>query len=324
MLPDTYNLSNFIRAVKNPSRFVAEGRRRITQAARPIQNWRFRKQYGQGVDIIERDWDNLLIFDSCRYSNFEEYNSIDGELQSVVSRGSRSSEFLKSNFEGREIHDTVYITANPYTEMLSDDVFHWVDNLLVDHWNAELGTVPPDAVVTAAKKAVERFPRKRLIVHFMQPHTPWIGPTANRIRERLDVEGYDRLLIRDSESSKGDGVDYWEGVRNDNISEQEMHQAYRESIEIVCSHGQELINSLSGKSVVTADHGEMLGERIIPGGSRIYGHPKKTYTPELAVVPWLVVEGKTRRKTSLDPPVGFKRLEDDKVEDRLRALGYTE
>jgi hypothetical protein len=77
--------------------------------------------------------------------------------------------------------------------------------------------------------------------------------------------------------------------------------------------------------VITADHGNLVGERLGPIPTRRkYGHPYGVHTEELVVVPWFVVEGETRREMRADSPVESdgESVSDEELEDRLEALGY--
>lgn len=269
--------------------------------------------------VLDEEWDNLLILDGCRYDTFEECNTIDGDLQSRVSPGSQSWEFLRRNFSGESAHDVVYVTANPFSSRLEDDVFHALIDLL-DAWDDQLQTVLPGAVVEAALDAHDRFPDKRLIVHFMQPHYPFLG---QRGRE-LDVRGFHR----DQEDSF-DEPSVWQVLRHrqydyEGVTRRTVKAAYRENLEVALPHVERLVAELPGRSVVTADHGNLLGERLYPVPVREYGHPRGLYSPPLVRVPWLVVDGGERRSVTSEPPVDTPDLEDEIVTRRLEALGYRE
>jgi len=267
-----------------------------------------------GTHVVKEDWDNLLILDACRYDMFEEQNFIAGDLERRRSLGSESWEFLDENFVGGEFHDTVYITANPHTTKLPDGTFHAVINLLDDGWDPEQRTVLPETVVTATRRAAERFPEKRLIVHFMQPHFPFIGDSGRR----LDHGG-----IEGSATENGDSKRHvWGALRHGRISKTDVRKAYCENLDVVLPHVDALLDSLSGKSIITSDHGNLLGERIGPLPVRGYGHPRGLDTPALRTVPWLVVDGSDRRSVVAEPPVGDRNPDDRTVEQRLEALGY--
>lgn len=279
----------------------------------------FRIKYDSGVNVIQKDWDNLIILDACRADFFARYNEIDGECQTVISQGSRSKEFIDANFQDKELHDTIYITANPFVERLSDDVFFKVYySELINEWDNQLKTIPPEAVVEATVQMHEQYPNKRLITHLMQPHAPYIGSTGQELYERYEF-GVFNPKFKTSEEFGIAGPNIPAAIKNGPIQENELRQAYKENVQIAIKSAQELIEQISGKSIITADHGEMLGERIIV--SKEYGHGS-VVTPELRVVPWHIVDSENRRDVTEDEPEEFIRLDEDIREDRLKALGY--
>ena len=158
-LLEKYNLSSLERAIRQPNLVIDELRRL------PIilQNLWFKYTHPEPIDVMDKDWDNLLILDACRFDYFEDHNEISGELTSVVSHGSHSWEFIEGNFIDRKLHDTVYVSANPHTEKLPSNLFHAVEPIYQTEWNSELGTVLPEDIVTAALQANEQYPNKRLI-----------------------------------------------------------------------------------------------------------------------------------------------------------------
>lgn len=307
-------LSSVSKAIKDPTIFLNE-------AERLLAKYIFETKYGDGIDVMARDWDNLLILDACRADFFTEHNEIDGELQTVVSRGSASWEFLTANFAGRELHDTILVTANPFVEKLSDDVFFDVCYAeLFERWDDSLKTIPPETVVEATLQKNKQHPDKRLIAHFMQPHAPYVGSTGRELYERYefgvfnpDMKGNEGFTVPEA------GIP--QAVEEGPIREEELRQAYAENVQIAIKHAARLVERLNGRSVVTADHGEMLGERELV--RKRYGHRDNIYTPELRIVPWLIVESSDRREVIAGEPSEFERLDDDVRESRLQALGYT-
>jgi len=316
------SLGDLRRAVENPTLAVDYVRHRLRLRARRYHGAVHRALADEPpTDVLDEEWDDLLVLDGCRLDTFAECNAIDGDLQSRVSRGSQSWEFLRENFAGERAHDTVYVTANPFASRLDDGVFHAVVDLL-DEWDDRLQTVRPETVAEAALDAHRRFPDKRLIVHFMQPHYPFIG---ERGRE-LDVRGY-----QPNQEESFDAPSVWRILRHDryddeSVSREAVVEAYRENLALVLPHVERLVDELPGRSVVTADHGNLLGERLLPVPVREYGHPRGLYSPALVRVPWLVVDGGTRRSVASDPPVDLERSSPDDavVSRRLSALGYRE
>jgi membrane-anchored protein YejM (alkaline phosphatase superfamily) len=111
-------------------------------------------------------------------------------------------------------------------------------------------------------------------------------------------------------------------VRDNKISEYKIKNAYRETLNLVLIEVDNFITQTYGKTVITADHGEMLGERPWPLTSKKWGHPRNFYTPELCKVPWYVTKHESRRLIEPDPPVPQETFKKQKVNERLRDLGY--
>jgi len=270
-----------------------------------------------GIDVMAEDWENLIVLDACRYDLFKSHHDLPGELSARESRAAHTSEFILGNFHERDLTDTVYVTASPilqrgYPERYNPE-FHAVVNVWQeDGWDDEWNSVLPETMVEYAVDAAERYPKKRLIVHFMQPHYPFIGS---------DLE-IDKQSIPDPEKITTD-IWYEMMQKNTDLSRDEILDAYRTNLEIVLPHVEQLLSSLDGKSVVTSDHGNTLGNRARPIPIREWGHPKGIYMPDIVTVPWLEYCDGSRREIISDPPVAEEsNVEDDIVKDRLRQLGY--
>ncbi|WP_139173356.1 hypothetical protein [Halogranum gelatinilyticum] len=263
----------------------------------------------EGEDFISQDWDNLLILDACRFDSFKELNSIEGDLQAKKSRASSTVGFLDSNISNRELHDTVYVSANPQLEWKSElfspdfhDVIHvWKE----DGWDSSKRTVLPSTVNEFAVKANEKYPNKRLIIHYLQPHCPFIGKKGDSYTD-------------------GGGIDFWPKVRAGKIDTpvDVLFDAYHENLEVVLESVEKLTDMIGGKTVVTSDHGQLIGERSFPIPFRDFGHPQETFVSELVNVPWLEIDG-DRRAIKSESPQGYdKNIEDDVIKERLENLGY--
>lgn len=315
-----HTLRDVRRAVENPTLAIDYVQHRIRLRARRYHSAVHRTLASESpTSVLDEEWDDLLILDGCRLDTFRECNAIEGDLQSRISHGSQSWEFLRENFAGERAHDTVYVTANPFASRLDGDAFHAVVDLL-DEWDDRLQTVPPETVAEAALDAHRRYPDKRLIVHFMQPHYPFIGDRGRA----LDVRGY-----RPNQDESFDAPSVWRILRHDRydhetVTREAVIEAYRENLELALPHVERLVDELSGRSVVTADHGNLLGERLSPIPVREYGHPRGLYSPALVRVPWLVVDDDRRRTVASDPPVERSSTDEEVVSRRLSALGYRE
>lgn len=260
---------------------------------------------------MEQDWDNLVILDACRYDLFKEVNTIDGRLTPVISRGSSTREFLQSNFRGREFFDTIYISANP--QLAIHNIFQsFFDHvpLWEDHWDDNLRTVLPSDVVQQTMRVHKENPNKRLIVHFIQPHYPFIGPTGSRISHgSLYGDG----IIADERDERS----IWSQLKDGIVEKQVVEKAYRENLELVLPHIRDLISRLNGKSAVTSDHGNSFGRW------GIYGHPGKRFLMDLVKVPWLDIDTDSRREITSGQMVReHDSSEKNEITDRLEDLGY--
>jgi hypothetical protein len=292
--------------------------RHVSGLLRPIFNTWFRLNHGEGIDVMSEDWDTLILFDACRYDDFSRRNSLDGEIQSRLSKAADSREFVNRNFIGRELHDTVYVTANPHYHLVEEDTFHAVDAGPISEWDSDLQCVPPEAVTEVAIQTHERFPNKRIIVHYMQPHDPPLGKTADRLREQLRLGGPQPS----TSGADKDAPRIMEAVAAGEVQLDVARKAYRETIDIVLEDVERLIDHIGGRVVISADHGEMFGEQPYPILGNLYEHYRHPHTVELCQVPWFVIERGDRRKVRSDPPLGTPKVTSREVSDQLEALGY--
>lgn len=272
--------------------------------------------------ITDADWDDLIILDACRYDQFERLHPFSGDLESRISVGSATPEFLERTFSGESCFDTVYVTANPmYRHVGLEGVFHAVIDVWQTHWDEERRTVWPEAVVEATREAHETYPNKRVLTHFMQPHYPFLGETGEAIAHS-GIEWTKRLVEQD-ESSR-DNPTVWSLASEGELEEETVRTAYDENLEVVLPHVQELLDATEGRTVVTSDHGNLIGERIAPLNEKQYGHPWNTDVDGLRKVPWLVVERSNRRRIEPEPPRDKDEIRGSVVEDRLSDLGYVD
>lgn len=307
-----YSLSQLRRGFDSPNLFFRELNR--------LYHRRFnRRRYNtDGVDIFEEDWDTLVVLDACRYDMFSEYNTLPGRLEARRSRGSSTTEFLFGNFADRTLHDTVYVTANPqyhrHREALGSELHAVVDIWREDGWDAEEGTVLSETVTEYAQQAAERYPNKRLIVHYMQPHYPFVGSDTEFDKGQLDGRRTDRRNV-------------WNQLMQGELSVDRatIWELYVENLEHALPHVETLVCALDGKTVVTADHGNVVGERAFPFPVREWGHPRGLYFNELVTVPWLVYEDGPRREVVAEVPTATTDdADEDVVTERLEHLGYAE
>lgn len=330
--PERYSLNNIKRALKHPRQ----------SAYWELRNWHRKFVTGfcsernsflnsNKTDIMGRDWDNLIILDACRYDAFEEINDLSGELEALELASSNSSEFVDEYFLRRDHYDTVLVTGNPHSPTPSDGVFHDVRFVDVRDVDGEqypgppvddASVVPPEDIVSATINAHEEDPQKRIISHFMQPHLPFLGERGRELYSKTmsGSTGHRDGVYKGGKSWVA--LDIYRAVLDDefDISSDDIWAAYLENLRIVLDYVDGLVQELDGKTVITADHGELLGDRIL--GLPYFGHPPKIRTPKLNTVPWFTIESETRREVTEDPPGSLETRDDDAREAQLEALGY--
>ncbi|WP_199243376.1 alkaline phosphatase family protein [Halopenitus persicus] len=179
-----------------------------------------------------------------------------------------------------------------------------------DGWDEKSGTVLPETVTKYAIEAAETYPKKRLVVHYMQPHYPFVYGDAEF--------GRDHLQKRDPDEANP----WYKKLYGElDITRDRLWTAYVENLKGALPHVKKFLSQTKGRTIVTADHGNMFGEQSFPIPIREWGHPHTTFTEELVKVPWLVVEDGSRREivpeeSNASPDV------DSNVSDRLQQLGY--
>ncbi|WP_254272285.1 hypothetical protein [Haloarcula marina] len=275
-----------------------------------LNQWRVgERYYPGGVDVFDEDWDNLIILDACRYDFFVRQVSLPGTTERRTSRGATSREFIRGNFTNRDAHDTVYVSANPWFlrlhERIGGEVHDYV-NLHTDEKRDAVGglTTRPETVTEHAVEAHDTYPNKRLIIHYLQPHQPYLTDFG---RENFDFHRDAVLSVKRSDVDRGDVI-----------------RAYRENLDLVLGEVGSLVDSLTGKTVITADHGELLGERERPIPVRGFGHPGGVYVDELLEVPWHVLETSPRKEIVAEKPAAAldEQIDHEAVEQQLEDLGY--
>ena len=316
---DGYTIKNFIGALSEPDRILGEVQRWEKAAKRRClevnSQWYSYYRDDSGFDVFQEDWDNLLIIDAARPDILREIAPSDWSIDIRRSPGTYSFEFMENSFLPGPHHDTVYITANPHAAKLPNDLFHATYNLLNSKWNDEKRTVLPEEVVDSTLSLASVYPNKRLLVHLMQPHFPFIGELGRQL-EHGGVE----MHLSDNEQSEEPHP--WDRrMFNRDIEHETLLKAFKENHEIALEHAEDIVDALDGKSIITADHANLLGERGFPIPIRMYGHPQNMHKRELIEVPWIEIPG-DRRDISADPPRSRNPLDDEIAKDRLQKLGY--
>jgi len=283
------------------------------KAVAELNPWRFSRglekafpSFTEQTSLINSPgaWDVLIVLDACRHDVFENvvHDLLDGSLARVRSPASMTIPWLKRTWHGT-YRGVTYVSAHPYvnsmTPMGSFDArgkFSAVIDVWRNGFDFSYGTTPPWNVNKAvkrlllslrARRVVRRRPgakrRPKLVIHYVQPHFPYIGVEDVRriarvmrvLKERLSVRSLELgHLVNIYLIDKLDG-----GLEN---LARFLRRSYEETLRLVLEHVALLLEDLRGRVVITADHGELLGEH------GLFFHLPLPL-PELRHVPWFVV-----------------------------------
>lgn len=303
-----YSMTQLVRAIKQP--------RLATRELNKLYFTRLgsRRFNPHGISVMDEDWDTLILLDACRYDMFEELHDLPGELEFRISRGSATPEFLRGNFANRDLHDTVYVTANPmfHTWPGLDTEFHTVVNVWEeDGWNDTYQTVLPETMKDYGLQAAKDYPDKRLILHFMQPHYPFL--TKETTFDKGHLYGQEEGTLA-----------FWRQIFLGQLSipTEKIWNLYNDNLRKTLPSLTTLLEELPGKTVVSADHGNMVGDRSFPIPIKEWGHPGGHYLDELVTVPWLVQQNGERRTIIVDAPETQEAADEAEVKKKLEQLGY--
>lgn len=282
---------------------------------------------------MNKEWDHLIVLDACRYDYFAKlyHNFLAGNIKKAVSLAFKTEYWCKKNFT-TYYEDVVYVSSNPIinskVEVLGFDAKeHFFD--IIDVWNwgwdEKQGVVPPDQVNKGVMEAKRKYPEKKLIIHYMQPHAPYLRPgkgeefisfcnspeiLVGKSNQKKESKGLRGVLSKAKNKIFYLGSSAWDLIPNflpcqrllwkireafgfssrnpeeialRKLGEEEVHLAYEETLLYVLKYVSELVDNLRGKIVITADHGELLGE----GGE--YGHATGP-TSKLLEIPYFEVK----------------------------------
>ncbi len=225
-------------------------------------------------------------------------------FEPAISVGSTSAEWMGKNFTEQytdEMADTVHVTANLYSDSeLDPNSFAQLDEVWRYGWDDELRTIPARAVTDRAIYHGRNSDFERMIVHYMQPHYPFIpNPEIGS-------------GIRSGESEPS----VWKQLRHGDVTKETVWDAYRANLQYVLEDVELLLANLEAEQVaITADHGNSFGK------FGVYGHPQGIPLQCLRNVPWIVMSASD--SAEYEPQIE-EELTDQSMSDKLSALGYAE
>lgn len=224
----------------------------------------------------------IIVLDACRYDALNEIGDeyFDAEIEPVYGTARNTFMWAKNAWE-KEKYDVRYLSgAAPINSNLTDssdvrlqalyDGFVPSRHLDIrDVWNEiwEEGEIPPEEMTEIALEEN----KDRMVVHYYQPHAPFVG--------ELKTED-----VLDEELKKDHDLDerMWNRAESGEITDDELWDLYVSNLRRAMESVKELVEKTDYENVViTADHGEALGEY------GVYGHPKHIDHPKVTVVPWM-------------------------------------
>ena len=147
---------------------------------------------------MNEKWDYLIILDACRYDYFHRYYKKyfkNGELKKTISPSTWTLEWAEKNFQNY-YDDLIYISSVPFINSLKEVSWHGskfnakkhffkVINAWDIGWNDEVSAIPPKNMTKIALEQIKKNPTKRIIIHYCQPHFPYLNyPDLNKIKRK--------------------------------------------------------------------------------------------------------------------------------------------
>lgn len=260
------------------------------------------RRYNYGTSIWEDNWDICIVLDACRWDLISEVNRSYLTNKSKYSVASSSGEWIPKTFHGRDNSDVAYVTANPYSKtLLEQDNFFLLDEVWEYGFDDDLRTIPADVVTDQAISAWNSGP-EQLVVHYMQPHHPFVPKPMDEglPRQEFDSQPWDNV---------------WHKLRKGDVDREDVWSGYAANLDYVLDQVDTLLKNTSGEVLITSDHGNLLGEW------GIYAHPDWVPLPALKRVPWIKT---VAEDTGCHEPVDHSIRRDDQIDrgDQLEALGY--
>ena len=260
------------------------------------------------VHVLDQPWDILIILDACRYDIFkDEYGTfLKGKLTKYHSIGTNTAEWYNKSFPDF-YEDIIIISGNPFCngKGVTQRGFNGINHFykVIDAWDhgydKTLDVIHPEAVNKNFFKYQTLYPEKRFIIHYIQPHSPYVSVPKkykpkkvikNNLKQRLRRVLYNNILkkmrlpntmawfisdlfhmnsyIAQLYIDKG-----WQGIQDAYIDNLRFVLPYVKKITDICS---------DKKIIVSSDHGERLGEL------NMFGHGGKR-DKAVIEVPWLEI-----------------------------------
>jgi hypothetical protein len=155
----------------------------------------------------------------------------------------------------------------------------------------------------------------RLLVHYVLPHTPFVADAVAWDPGETPTDTLmNGLKMTRSLRPEDRGFDM---AKRGEISTEELRQKYRRNVRLALEYVEILLRNVDAeRAVISADHGEALGEY------GLYGHPYCFFLPPVKTVPWAPTSA-TDEKT-YEPQHGLEGIDRETPDntDFLKDMGY--
>lgn len=329
-----WSLENIKKGIKNPARALDEVALDYVYRL-PVAT--INGFHTIGTNVFDEDWDILILLDTCRVDALREVEdeySFLNNISSIWSVGGGSAEWMARTFDKKhlgKIQKTAYLSANPHIRpalnenRYSDEgrpvtykALHTISSAdindigKVEHlhkyekWGEEgprghtEGMTPPRYVTDRAIQIGREDDYERLILHYFQPHSPWV---ANALESGRELERHE---------------DDWWGYLTETGDVETVWQSYLDDLRYVLDDVELLLENIDAESVViSADHGEAFGEY------GVLGHKIGSLHPKIRKVPWAVTSAEDTNSytPTIEEPEASEMSRED-LDRQLEALGY--
>jgi hypothetical protein len=275
--------------------------------------------------VMNEHWDYLIILDACRYDYFKKYYRkylTGGILEKAISSATWTLEWAEKNFKSY-YDDVIYISSVPFINSIKEVSWHGNKFNAKKHffrvvngwdiaWDESLCAISPGNITNLAIEEFKKYPEKRIIIHYCQPHTPYLNYQSlnlkrkkkkkrafrkDTLREKIKIRiAYLLILIGGTEfiwklNKKFNfmKIRYLEYIWREKGKEG-IVKGYCHNLEVVFNEIKNMYTKLPGNVIITSDHGEMLGEK------KYYGHGKPIpRMKELIEVPWYIIQNNIKK-----------------------------
>ena len=293
-----------------------------------------------GENVFEKDWDVLILLDTCRIDALRavanEYEWI-REVDSIRSVGGASPEWISKTFVRNYqqiVNNTAYITTNTYSKWILDKstqrpggyknkqqqllstlpIMNGEEFGKCKYLN-ELegrgmegpkghteGHTPPRYLTDRGVEISRKEEYERMILHYWQPHYPYV---ASALEENRKLHPYERMVS-----------DWRQYIRKTGDKEM-IWKRYMNELRYVLDDLEILVNNLEADTVIiSSDHGEAFGEY------GVYGHHSGSLHPQVRNVPWASIETKDSGEYTPNTKIPNSSQSNQSVKSQLEALGY--